>query len=60
MYEEKFDKDVLNIKSSFLERGYSSQMIDSQMGKVNFGQRLRAGSEQAGFGVPFVFLSLKR
>ena len=29
-------------------------MIDSQMGKVKFGQRLKAGSKQAGFGVPFV------
>ena len=29
-------------------------MIDSQMGKVKFGQRLKAGSRQAGFGVPFV------
>ena len=29
-------------------------MIDSQMGKVKFGQRLKVGSKQAGFGVPFV------
>ena len=29
-------------------------MIDSQMGKVKFGQRLKAGSKQAGFGIPFV------
>ena len=29
-------------------------MIDSLMGKVKFGQRLKAGSNQAGFGVPFV------
>ena len=42
------------MKSWFLERGYSKQMIDSQMGKVKFGQRLKAGSRQAGFGVPFV------
>ena len=30
------------------------QMIDSQMGKVKPGQNLKAGSKQAGFGVPFV------
>ena len=53
-YEEDFDKHVLNMKSWLLERGYSKQMIDSQMGKVKFGQRLKAGSKQAGFGVPFV------
>ena len=29
-------------------------MIDSQMGKIKFAQRLKAGSKQAGFGVPFV------
>ena len=29
-------------------------MIDSQMGKVKFGQRLKAGNKQAVFGVPFV------
>ena len=33
-YEEDFDKHALNMKSWFLERGYSEQMIDSQMGKV--------------------------
>ena len=54
MYEEDLDNLVVNIKSWFLERGYSKQMIDSQMGKVKFGQRLKAGSKQAGFGVPFV------
>ena len=53
-YEEDFDKHVLNMRSWFLERGYSKQMIDSQMGKVKFGQRLKAGSKQAGFGFPFV------
>ena len=37
-----------------LERGYLKQMIDSQMEKVKFGQRLKAGSKQLGFGVPFV------
>ena len=29
-------------------------MTDSQMGKVEFGQRLKAGSEYAGVGVAFV------
>ena len=42
------------MKSWFLERGCSKQMIDLQMEKVEFGQRLKAGSKQAGFGVPFV------
>ena len=54
MYEEDFDKHALDVKSWLLERGYSKQMIDSQMGKVKFGQRLKAESKQAGFGVPFV------
>ena len=52
--EKVFDKHALNIKAWFLERGYSKQMIDSQMGKVKFGQGLKAGSKQAGFGVLFV------
>ena len=43
-----------NMKSWFLERGYSKQMIDSQLGKVKFGQKLKDGSKQAGSGVPFV------
>ena len=29
-------------------------MIDSQMGKAKYGQRLKAGSKQVGFGVLFV------
>ena len=29
-------------------------MIDSQMEKVKFGQRLNTGSKQAGFGVQLV------
>ena len=49
-YEEDFDKHVLNMKSWFLERRYSKQMIDSQTEKVKFSQR----SKQADFGVPFV------
>ena len=42
------------MKSWFSERGYSKQVIDSQMGKVKFGERLKAGSKQTGFGVSFV------
>ena len=42
------------MKSWFLERGYLKQMIDSQMRKVKFGQRLKTGNKQAGIGVPFV------
>ena len=33
--------------------GDTRQMIDSQIGKVKFGQRLRDGSKQGGVGVPF-------
>ena len=53
-YEEDFDKHALNMKSWFLESEYSKWMIDSQMGKFKFCQRLKAGSKQAGFGVLFV------
>ena len=42
------------MKSWFLERRHSKHMIDSQMGKVKFGQRLKAGTKQTGVGVPFV------
>ena len=34
MYEEDFEKHVLNMKSWFLERD-SRNMINSQMGKLN-------------------------
>ena len=40
-YAEDFDKHALNMKSWFLEIGYLKQMIDSQMGKVKLGQRLK-------------------
>ena len=50
-YEEGSDKHVLNM---VFRKGYSKQMIDSQTGKVKFGQKLKAGSKQAVFGVPFV------
>ena len=53
-YEKDIDKHALNMKSWFLERGYSKKVIDSEMGKVKFSQRLKAGSKQAGVGVPFV------
>ena len=53
-YEEYFDKHELKMKSWFLERGYSKHMIDSQIGKVKFDERLKVGSKQAGVGVPFV------
>ena len=52
-YEEDFDKHALNMILWFLERRYSKQMIDSQMEKVTFGQRLNARSKQAGVGGPF-------
>ena len=56
-YEDDFDKHA-NMKW-FLERGYSKHMIDSQMGKVKFGQRLKAESKQAGFVVSFAITSPK-
>ena len=34
--------------------GYLKQMIDSQMGKVKSGQRLKAKSKQRGVDAPFV------
>ena len=53
-YKEDFDKYALNLKSWFLERGYLKQMIDEQMGKVKFGQRLKTDSKQRGVDAPFV------
>ena len=53
-YKEDFDKYALNLKSWFLERGYLKQMIDAQMGKVKFGQRLKAEIKQRGVDAPFV------
>ena len=43
-----------------LERRYSKQIIDSQMIKAKFGQRLTAGSNQAGVGVPFVIKYIEK
>ena len=52
-YERDFDTHALNMKSWFLDRGYSKQMIDSQMEKVRFGQK-KVQSKKADIGVPFV------
>ena len=41
------------MKSWFLDRGYSKEMIDSQMEKVRFGQK-KVQSKKADIGVPFV------
>ena len=29
-------------------------MVNSQMGKVKFGQKLKSGNKQAGFGILFL------
>ena len=42
------------MKSCFLERRYSKQMMNSQMGRDEFGQWLKAGSKQVGADVPFI------
>ena len=43
------------MKSWFLERRYSKQMINSQtIRKIKFGQRLKAESKYAGVGISFV------
>ena len=41
------------MKSWFLERGYSKEMIDSQMAKVKFGQKKSRELESV-TGIPFV------
>ena len=38
-YERDFQRLALDMKSWFLERRYSKEMIDSQMAKVKFGQK---------------------
>ena len=51
------------MKLWFLERRYLKQMIGLQMGKVKFGERLKAGSKQACVNVPSIITdhpSLKR
>ena len=45
------------MKSWFLEREYSREMIDAPMKKVRLGQRSKIGSKQVGLGVPFVITS---
>ena len=42
------------MKSGFLERIYSKQVIDSQMGKVRFVQRSKVLGTHSGVGVPLV------
>ena len=56
-YEGDFDKQPLNLKSWFLERGYSREMIDVQIKKVRLDQRSKVWSKQVGLGVPFVITS---
>ena len=41
------------MKSWFLEKGYSKEMIDSQMAKVTFGQK-KSRELKSVTGVPFV------
>ena len=41
------------MKPRFLERGYSKEMIDSQMAKVKFGQK-KSRELKSVTGVPFV------
>ena len=43
------------MKSRFLERGYSKEMIDSQMAKVKFGQQ-KSQELISVTGVPFVIV----
>ena len=38
-YERDFQRHGLDMKSRFLERGYSKEIIDLQMPKVKFGQK---------------------
>ena len=52
-YERDFQRHALDMKSWFLERGYSKKMIDSQMAKVKFGQK-KSRDLKSITGVPFV------
>ena len=52
-YERYFQRHALDMKSWFLERGYSKKMIDSQMEKVKFGQK-KSRELKSVTGVPFV------
>ena len=52
-YERDIQRHALDMKSWFLERGYSKKMIDSQMAKVKCGKKKRRGLK-AVTGLPFV------
>ena len=52
-YERDIQRHALDMKSWFLERGYSKKMIDSQMAKVKFGKKKSRGLK-AVTGLPFV------
>ena len=48
-----FQRHAIDKKSCFLERGYSKEMIDLQMSKVEFGQK-KSWELKSLTGVPFV------
>ena len=52
-YERDLQRYALDMKSWFLEKGYSKEMIDSQMAKVTFGQK-KSRELISVTGVPFV------
>ena len=52
-YERDFQRHALDMKSWILERGYSKEMIDSQMRNVKFGRK-KSRELQSVTGVPFV------
>ena len=52
-YERDIQRHALDMKSWFLESGYSKKIIDSQMAKVKFGKKKRRGLK-AVTGLPFV------
>ena len=52
-YEIDFQRHALDMKSWFLERGYSKEIIDSQIANVKFGQK-KIRELKPVTGVPFV------
>ena len=52
-FERDLQRYALDMKSWFLEKGYSNEMIDSQMAKVTFGQK-KSQELKSVTGVPFV------
>ena len=52
-YERDYQRHALDMKLQFLERGYSMEMIDSQMAKVRFGQK-NSPERKSVTNVPFV------